>query len=410
MVQDLVLLTVDSWRHDTTDLVPNLSRQLSGQTEAICAGAATNWVFPAILNSRYYPDAYEPDGTLRSDITSLPEMLSEVGFATGGFVACNPYVSKWKDQFDVFWNGGLATESGEWYSSTIEKWLSRGYRTALLKKRVSASEIAQRASAWYTQQDGPRFLWLHLMEPHLPYYPGIQRAREIGLVKTYRSILSYQQHHDDTPAEAMNVQRALYNQCVELFDAHVPDLLNFVDSDAAIVALGDHGEEFDHGHYDHERLYDECVRVPVFFENMPQLQTTGSVRQIDLAPAMLRRAGIDVPEDWTGTGIALLNDKPALMLTPQDDAKLLHAGGRTGTTKLIKSFNQKTGELVNTEAYDVSSDPNETENIYPNGVDGKLEERLDEFITEYKPALEMNATTGIESEVVASRLEDLGYK
>lgn len=410
MVQDIVLLTVDSWRYDTTDLVPNLSKRLSGQTEAICAGAATNWVFPAILNSRYYPDAYDPDGDLRSDITSLPQVLSEAGFATGGFVACNPYVSKWNQHFDEFWNGGIATDSDEWYSSTLEKWVSRGYRTSLLKKRVSAGEIAQRASDWYHQQDGPRFLWVHLMEPHLPYYPGIGRAREVGLGKAYRSVISYQRNHDETSATHMEVQRALYNQCVELFDTHIPEILEFVDDDAAIVALGDHGEEFDHGHYDHERLYDECVRVPLFFENVPQLQTTEPVRQIDLAPAVLRASDLDVPSDWTGSDVAPIDDEPAFMITPQGDANLLHTGVRTGTTKLIKSFDQKSGELANTEAYDLSVDSQESDNVYPDGIDGNLEEQLGEFVAEHESALSIDAMAGIESDVVESRLEDLGYK
>lgn len=407
MSKDIVLLTVDSWRHDTTHLVPNLSQRLSGQSEAICAGAATNWVFPAILNSRYYPDAYDTDGGLRSDIKSLPEVLSEAGFATGGFVASNPYVSKWQDDFDQFWNGGIGDD---WYSSRLEKWFSRGYRTVLLKKRVPASEIAKRASAWYQNQESPRFLWIHLMEPHLPYYPGIRRANNIGLLKSYRSVIRYQRYHDDTPEEDMEIQRRLYNQCVELFDDHIPDLLEFVGDDAIVVALGDHGEEFDHGHYDHERLYDECVRVPLFFENVPQFRQSSPVRQIDISPAILNAAGLGVPTEWSGKAATHLSEDPALMLTPQTNASLLHAGIRTEETKMIKSFDLDDGSLVETEVYDLTSDPKESKNIYYRENVKESETTLDDFVRKHEPALEIDATTGVESDVVEARLQDLGYK
>lgn len=410
MTKDVILLTVDSWRYDTTHLVPKLNSQISGQSEAICAGAATNWVFPSILSGTHYPNAYKESGGIHSNLVSLPQILSDGGFSTGGFVACNPYVSKWSDHFDEFWNGRLSDDSTDWYSSDIEKWLSRGYRTALLKKRVSAREIAERASEWYTQQEGPRFLWMHLMEPHLPYYPGLRRALDVGLMKSYKSVINYQRHYNDTPAEDMGIQRELYDQCIELFDQHVPELLNFVDDDAIIVSLGDHGEEFNHGHYDHERLYDECVRVPLFFENISGLSGADPVRQIDLAPTILNELGFKIPTEWDGRESTSLNDHPATMLTPQPDEDLLHVGIRTANRKLIKSYARTNGELISTELYDINADPEEKHDIYNQRKAPKLEEQLDDFLAEHEPALEIDATTGIESSIVESRLENLGYK
>jgi arylsulfatase A-like enzyme len=410
MNRDVVLLTVDSWRADTTQLLTNLPERLPGKSEAICAGAATNWVFPAILSSSYYPQAYNEVGNLRSDITSLPRLLSDAGFNTAGFVACNPYVSKWDAHFDTFWNGGIVSDSEQWYSNAIERWLSRGYRTAFLKKRVSAAEIAQRASTWYAQQDGPKFLWMHLMEPHLPYYPGIRKASEIGLLDTYRSILNYQRHGDKTSSHHMSVQRELYNKTVERFDDFIPDLIDFIDEDAISVVAADHGEEFDHGHYDHERLYDECVRVPLFYNNVPDFASVDTVRQIDFAPAILSQLNIEVPDDWDGQPPKSLETQAAIMVTPQPDAGLLHTGIRTKNQKLIKSFDKNSGQLVQTEFYDLNSDSDERNNIYNHGIDTSMENRLDEFISKHETALSINAVTESNSDLVESRLQDLGYK
>lgn len=410
MARDIVLITVDSWRYDTTSLTSNVSQRLSEQADLICAGAATNWVFPAILSGTYYPTAYNESGSLRSDLVSLPELLSEAGYATGGFVACNPYVSKWSNRFDSFWNADLRTDSAEWYSSRIEKWMSRGYRTALLKKRVSAHEVARRGSEWYAQQDSPRFLWMHIMEPHLPYYPGIKKARDIGLLDAYRSILSYQRNGDNTPEEQMAIQRDLYDKCVELFDEHVPGLLDFVDDDAMILMFGDHGEEFDHGHYDHERLYDECVRVPIFYKNITVPEVPDPVRQIDIAPLILEEIGEPIPEDWVGDTPKSMADQPAFMITPEPGEDLLHAGIRTNSKKLIKSFNRETGQHQRTEYFDLDDDPTECQNIADTSPFDGVQKQLDNFISQHQQALEMNATTGIESTTVQSRLEDLGYK
>lgn len=410
MNRDVVLLTVDSWRADTTHLLTNLPERLPNRSEVICAGAATNWVFPAILSSSYYPHAYDEAGDLRSDISSLPRLLSDVGFNTAGFVACNPYVSKWDNHFDTFWNGGIASDSEQWYSNTIERWLSRGYRTAFLKKRVSAEKVAQRASAWYAHQDGPKFLWMHLMEPHLPYYPGIRKASDIGLLDSYRSILNYQRYGDETPANHMAVQRELYNKTIERFDEYIPDLLDFVDEDAITVAVADHGEEFDHGHYDHERLYDECVRVPLFWKNVPDLASTDTVRQIDLAPAILNALNIGVPDDWDGQPPKSLDTQPAMMVTPQPNAGLLHIGIRTEDRKLLKSFDRESGQLVRSEFYNLESDPDEKNNIYDRDTNERMEDLLDDFVSEHESALAIDAATGLESNVVESRLQDLGYK
>jgi len=409
MSKDIILLTVDTWRDDTVDLVPNLSERLQNQTEMICAGAATNFVFPSILASTYYPDAYDGNQP-REELDSLPEVLSEAGYETGGFIACNPLLSKWSDRFDTFWNGQIGANSSNWYGSELEKWMSRAFRTVTLQKRVSAAEVAYQAQEWYASTDSPRFLWMHIMEPHLPYYPGIKRSREIGLLNSYRSIIAFELNKHDTKKRYIRTRRRLYEQCVDLFDSYVPQLLDFVSDDSVVVAFGDHGEEFEHGHYDHERLYDETVKVPIFFKNIEEISANKTVRQIDIAPTLLEEVRLNSPSEWFGDSENSLDSEPVLMMTPQREPSCLHAGVRSSDRKLIKSYDQDTGELERIEGYDVRNDPNEQHDISDKLVGGELEAKLDGFVTNYQDALDIDARTGTESEAVQERLEQLGYK
>lgn len=412
MKQDIILVTIDALRYDSPPLMPNTKEYFGseGQTEAITSGAATNWVFPGILSGSYYTNAYNDSGTLRDQLTTLPDVLGEQGYATGAFLGYNPYLYKWQNRFDEFWNGGISNDTEDWYSNPLKKWLNRGYRTVLLKKRVPGRDVIKRAQTWYHNQSKPRFLWVHLMEPHKPYYPGLKAGNEIGLLPVYRSIINLQRLGDNVSNRDVDIQRNLYRKCVSVADKLISDLLNSLEDDNTVMVLGDHGEEFDHGHLGHERLYDECVRVPLFFKNFSGLIQSGDVRQIDIPATLLRDRSIDVPDSWDGQRVTPLEDNPALMLTPEPSAELFHAGIRTDSKKLIYTFDRDTGQKQRTEYYNLSNDPTEHHNLSQQTENRHLESSLSEFITTHEHALSMNAETGVNSATVEERLQNLGYK
>lgn len=412
MTRDVVLVTVDALRADAVSKLPRTSHHFEEATQAtaITAGAATNWVFPALLSGSYYTDAYNDAGTLADGLVSLPDVLAAEGYSTGAFLGFNPYLSKWRRRFDEFWNGGLTGRDEQWYAHPVQKWLNRGYRTALLQKRVAGSTVLERAREWYDRQSGPCFLWVHLMEPHKPYYPGLRAGREIGLLSVYRSVVNLQRYGDDIPERDLQVQRRLYEKCVQAVDRLLAEFLKTIDRDAATVVIGDHGEEFDHGHLGHERLYDECVQVPIFAENVPPLDSNETVRQIDVPGALLQACDVDIPPDWEGRSVQSLSETPAFMLTPEPSAGLLHAGVRTDTEKLIHSFDRETGERRQEERYDLDADPGERNDRSETDPGDTLETRLTEFVAEHEPALEMDAVTGLDSAAVEDRLKHLGYR
>lgn len=105
--RDIVLITVDCWRHDTIKWMSALQSATPSlqQAEAICQSAATPGVFPAILASQYYPEVYTSKSRLKQGTQTLPGLLSEKGYRTGAVVADNPHLNRFADDFDYFWNG-----------------------------------------------------------------------------------------------------------------------------------------------------------------------------------------------------------------------------------------------------------------------------------------------------------------
>lgn len=410
MTKDIVLITIDALRHDVTDQMPNTNQFFPsiGRREAITAGAATNWVFPAVLAGSYYTRAYNESGVLRNDFPTLPDLLGAEGYSTGAFLGFNPYLAKWEGRFDEFWNGGLSGGDEQWYSNPVSKWVSRLRRTVLLRKRVSADEVIDRARRWYNDQEGARFLWIHLMEPHKPYYPGLSHALDLGLFRTYRSIARFQRDGSETSREYVRIQRRLYERCVREADTALKNAFNFIADDATVVLLGDHGEEFDHGYYGHERLYDECVRVPFFSRGLLNDDPRSTVRQIDIGAELLSARGLSVPDEWDS--VAGLGERPSLMMTPRPSEGTFQCAIRTSKDKLIRTYDRDTGDVLETEYYDLVSDPSEMNNRYGSAdIDGRLNE-LEEFMTAHRNALSMEPETGQNSETVDERLKNLGYK
>jgi arylsulfatase A-like enzyme len=246
------------------------------------------------------------------------------------------------------------------------------------------------------------------MEPHGPYYPGLQRASEVGLLDSYRSIFSFQKHGDETPSHHIKTQRRLYEQCVKKVDESLEKLFNFADSNAGIVLLGDHGEEFEHGHYDHERLYDECVRVPFFSKNVFDTDVPDTVRQIDVPVELLEHTGIEIPRAWDGSRFA--EDPTTFMISPWPADGTFQCAVRTSEKKYLRTYDRESGEIVRQEYYDIEEDPNEMTNLYDTTNSTPLQTKVDEFMESNKDALRMDPQTEDTSEAVKDRLKNLGYK
>lgn len=399
MSRDIILVTIDCWRYDAVERMRNLLSLTDHyvRTEAICQSAATNGVFPAILSSMYYPYAYKGciyptlkcSGILRADIRPLPQILSENDYSTGAVIGSNPWLNGWAKYFDYFWNDGLSGVSTDVvrFDSPFFREIKRIYRFILLKKWVTASEVVRRAKDWYVRQRQPRFLWMHLMEPHLPYRPGLKKGLEEGLPKSYRATLQFARNHDSSSEEVLYTMQNLYWKSIDKLDEQISEVFESFDEDATVLIMADHGHEFFHGVYRHARLYDECVRVPLLIKwTLPNsLELPGkALRQIDLPPTLLRGLNIPVPDNWQGRMVQEKLFLPSPMVYHSPRLERTYIGIRAEGRKLIRTFDSATGEEIRRELYDLEEDREERNNIY-NNVDAEgLRERLEEFLQPLK--------------------------
>ena len=408
--RDVVLVTVDAWRADAVADMPALRAMAEDgayeRSTAVSHSASTNGAFPPLLASQHLVQAYDPDGLVRSGTRSLPAILGEQGYATGGVVASNPFLAKWDGHFDHFWNDGMTTEmdlAGPRYSV-----FDRAQRLVRLKQRVNATDVATRARRWYRRQGGPRFLWVHLMDLHGPYFTGVRKAREVGLYETYRTLVDYHVRDRCTPS-ILATLRELYDRCVKRLDERLSTVLEFVDDEAVVVVTGDHGEEFGHGYHGHAQLYDECVMTPLFTRNLDRPVTESNVRHIDLAPTILRELGLSVPDNWEGEPVDGTSRR-AILLNHSPLHERSYAGVRTDRHKFIRSYHDERWTVENRELYDLRTDPEESTSVEDPEAMTDLESTVDAFLARSDVDLDVirERKTGLDDDV-EDRLEELGY-
>lgn len=420
--RDIVLITIDCWRHDAPSRMPTLSALTDDyeRRDAICQAPATRGAFPALLASNYYPQVYSGFDTVKPDVRALPEALSDAGYATCGIVGSNPFLSTWSGAFDHFWNDRMDADNED--STVREKirastsTLRHAYNYLRLESRVPATEVVDRAREWYEDQSGPRFLWMHLMDVHVPFFPGLRKGVDEGLIDGYRSHLRFMRDPDSLSPEEYEALERFYWRSVERLDEQLSEVLGFLDDDAHVVLTGDHGEEFDHGKYGHARLYDECVRVPLL--SSPGLSDSFGdsdiLRHLDIPATLLDAARCSVPDEWEGAPGDEADPFPAFMLNHSPQFGRTYGGIRTEQHKLFKTFDDETDETVGIEAYDIADDPEETSDLYdrddPPATITSLERRLDEFLARDGIRSGIHEDARDAPQAVEDRLQALGYK
>jgi len=382
------------------------------QGSAICQAAATNGVFPPILASRYPHDAYKRPNldSVREDVTTLPELLRDAGYTTGAFLASNPYLGKWADDFDAFWNDGMRSgaesENRAEYTRLHQLW-----NLLRLEPRVTTTDVAERATEWFEGMEQPRFLWLHLMDLHGPYYPGLRRGLSVGVLQSYWSILQHSRHGMEVSENVLETIRQLYWQCVDRLDRQLSGLIQQLPADATVIVMADHGEELHHGHIGHARLYDECVKVPLYAKNLGSAVEGSTIRQLDLAPTIAEWLGLDSPEGWTGEAHdGTYRDSFMINHSFSEGQERVYTGLRTAEAKLIQTYDD-TGTVIDTECYDLAADPPEQNPIAEETSRRKqLTRQLSDFLTR-NGVIEAHLSSEIEvADSVEQRLEELGYR
>ena len=383
--RDIVLVTIDTIRADATGFMgntrgttPNLDR-LAGEGRVFEQAHAHNVItLPSHTNILtgllpYQHGVRENAGfKLSPKIETAASRLKAKGYATGAFVGAFVLDSRYGlgTGFDVYEE--LYRHLDEQLEFNIQQ--------------AHAEDVVQAALTWYRAQAGkPRFLWVHVYDPHAPYAPSEAFAAR---------------YKDD-----------LYLGEVAYTDSSLAPLLEAVrtaDPPPLLVVTGDHGEaRGDHGELTHGLLcYEATLHVPLFAWCPPLLpagRDATPARHIDILPTILDTVGEAVPRDLPGQSLL-----PARRMEAESGTyfEALSAAFNRGWAPLrgLMAGGQKYIELPLPELYDLSKDPGEKQNLVASGPDSLR--RLRKRLMELPAAVAERGTIGSEE---AAKLRSLGY-
>lgn len=275
---------------------------------------------------------------LAPEHTTWAELLKKRGYKTAAFIGAVILDSKTLAP-------GL-DRSFDFYDNFPEKPATKE-RWGRVERR--GMEVVQHAEAWLAKHPtGPRFVWVHLFDPHDPYEPPPPFS---------------QKYKDPYDGEIAYADSALGHWIASLKKAGAY-------ANAIIIVVGDHGEGLgDHGEETHGLfLYDSTLHVPMIVK--PAAATNRGVvvdqpvRTTDILPTVLVLTNTPAPPELNGESMVPLmkqQSAPPHDLFAETDYPLRFGWAplralRTATTKLI--------EAPRPEFYDLQADPAESKNLY----------------------------------------------
>jgi hypothetical protein len=217
----------------------------------------------------------------------------------------------------------------------------------------------------------PTFLYVHTMDPHVPYAPPAPFDRMFEPFPT-------PEHPAQDPRtdykEPLDRERMIgqYDGDIAFGDREFGRFLRDLKAsgqydDALVVFVADHGEEFsDHGLWLHGRsLFDELIRIPLVVK-FPKNAWAGrrvaeQVQGLDIVPTVLEALGVPLAPDLGGVPLqrAIRGEtKPRPALAEISHRGFVAHGVRTEQDKYIRRFSPDDDELY----FDLARDPGERVN------------------------------------------------
>ncbi len=341
--QDVVLITIDTLRHDAlsisggsamTPYLDQFAKDGFVFSQAWSQFPATRYAVNSFLAGQY-PTAVDLDeGDHEGKVPRrLPESLRAAGYTTRAFTS--------------FPKSLFALEESHLTKGFIEFNNDVGESISRSKRVVERSIEFLKTSK---ENDKPRFLWVHLFDPHGPYH---QRG--------------------DGIAQASLRER--YDREVSHVDSCLADLFSWfatMEQPPLVIVHSDHGEEFqDHGGIGHNSsLYQEQIRVPLIFWGpgiMPG-SCDSPVELIDLPKTVRRYLGLKDEGLDRGNSLLpiLLGDNPSHWPAPCVLSQFRWPQFAQGNLDAVRERNWK---LIHNrglglfELFDLDVDPEEQHNL-----------------------------------------------
>jgi arylsulfatase A-like enzyme len=316
---NLLLISVDTLRADALACYggpPDVGTALCALADA---GTRYVWAFStapttspsvaSLLTSRWTPEHGVTQNLathLADEHTTLAEVLRDGGYATAGIVS-NPMLH-------------------------ASRRLQRGFEhfdQRMARRELNRPGFAERAAGdttdaaldWVRDQARePWFLWVHYQDPHGPYAPPHAADRPDPPGAAALPVLD-----DDSGRHGIPAYQALpglrsraayeqrYHQEIRYLDGQVARLIHAIDAlgeRPGVLLTADHGEAFgeDDFYFAHGQSAGlEQIRVPLLWRPPPggagKGVLHGAVSLVDVAPTLLRAAGLEVPPRFVGRAL-----------------------------------------------------------------------------------------------------------
>jgi arylsulfatase A-like enzyme len=365
----VVVYLVDTLRADHTtpygyprDTTPELARFARDAVVFEQAISHASWtkpavasVFTSLLPGRHR--AVQLRDQLDGGHVTLAEMLEAKGYATGAAIANS-----------VIYGQGTNFEQGFDFYAGLH---GEGDRPS---KLVEAAGVVDTALRWLDARRGfPTFLYVHTMDPHVPYAPPapFDRRYEPHPAAGHPAVDPRTDYHEPKDRERMIAQ---YDGDIAYGDQEFGRFVRELQArglyeDALVVFVADHGEEFqDHGQFLHGKsVFDELIHVPLVVK-FPGGRDAGArvkrqVQLVDLLPTVLQSQGLPVPEPPHIGGRPLQAAIRAQGPEPPAVSEISHRGFvahgmRTARDKYVRRFSPEEDELY----FDLARDPGERVN------------------------------------------------
>jgi arylsulfatase A-like enzyme len=362
-----IIYLVDTLRADHTG-VYGYSRKTTPELDAFAKDAVVfdhaimhaSWTKPSvasILTSRLPAQhrAVQLRDALDPSNPTVARRLAERGFSTGAAMA-NSVIYGAESAFDP----GFESFAGLHTSDDRRS------------KLVGADVVVDAALDFLRAKRGlPAFLYVHTMDPHVPYAPPppFDRMFEPFPIPGHPAQDPRTDYREPLDRDRMIGQ---YDGDIAFGDREFGRFLRELRAsgqyeDTLIVFVADHGEEFlDHGLWLHGRsLFDELIRVPLVVK-FPQEAWAGrrvaeQVQGLDVVPTVLEALGVPLAPDLGGVPLQRVirgETKPRPALAEISHRGVVAHGVRTEKDKYIRRFNPDDDELY----FDLERDPGEQDN------------------------------------------------
>ena len=347
---DVYLVTIDTLRADhihcygddkiKTPALDSLARDGIRFAEAFTPSPITNTSHTSILTG-LLPSVHGVTDfgiPLKKTFPTWAELLKKDGYQTAAFIGAVILDSR---------TLAPGLDRGFDYYDNFPEHVPAGEHWGYLERR--GMDVVHRSETWMSSTGKkPRFVWVHLYDPHDPYEPPAP----------------YSQIYKDR----------LYDGEIAYADAALGDLLNYLKHEnryrnALIIVVGDHGEGLgEHGEQTHGIfLYDSTTHVPLIIK-LPGAQSgkiiAAQVQTTDILPTVLDLLRISPLSTAGNRSLApfLTETKPNNRVVFGETDYPLRFGW--APLRAVRSDEFKFIEAPRPELYDLRTDPAELKNEY----------------------------------------------